>query len=137
MPGQAELEWLLDIGDSTITYRTRYLSAPRLGETVDLLVFDQTNPRAVAFQWQEIEQALVRLAASLGGAPDDTLDEPVAQVEEMQLNALDGDSARAERARIALSKQLKEIAGAAARLSDRLSLKYFSMIDVLFRAVTA
>ena len=48
---QSELEWLLDIGDSTITYRTRYLSSPRLGETMDLLIFDPSNPRALAFQW--------------------------------------------------------------------------------------
>ena len=71
-PAQSELEWLLDIGDSTITYRTRYLARAALGSTIDLLVFDQTNPRALAFQWHAIEYSLVRVAASLGGAPDDT-----------------------------------------------------------------
>jgi hypothetical protein len=49
-----------------------------LGPTIDLLVFDQSNPRALAFQWHAIEYSLVRLAASLGGSPDDTLDEAVA-----------------------------------------------------------
>src|SRR3984893_852912 len=39
-PTQSELEWLLDIGDSTITYRTRYLASPFLGPTIDLFVFD-------------------------------------------------------------------------------------------------
>ena len=53
-PTQSELEWLLDIGDSTITYRTRYLASPLLGSTIDLLVFDKTNPRALAFQWHAI-----------------------------------------------------------------------------------
>jgi len=136
-PPQSELEWLLDIGDSTITYRTRYLASPRLGETVDLLVFDQSNPRALAFQWHAIEFSLVRLAASLGGAPDDTLDEAVALIEEMQLTAIDGSSERAVRARQSLGVQLNALALAAGRLSDRLSLKYFSMIDLELRTVVA
>jgi uncharacterized circularly permuted ATP-grasp superfamily protein/uncharacterized alpha-E superfamily protein len=136
-PTQSELEWLLDIGDSTITYRTRYLASPRLGEAIDLLVFDQSNPRALAFQWHAIEYWLVRVAASLGGAPDDTLDESVALVEEMQLTAFDGDSARAERARQSLAEQLNQLSLAAARLSDHLSLKHFSLIDTSIRTVAA
>jgi uncharacterized circularly permuted ATP-grasp superfamily protein/uncharacterized alpha-E superfamily protein len=136
-PVQAELEWLLDIGDSVITYRTRYLAAPRLGSTIDLLVFDQTNPRALAFQWHAIEYSLVRVAASLGGAPDDTLDEAVALVEEMQLSAIEGDSTRAVRAREGLAEQLSGLGLAAGRLSDRLSLKHFSHIDVEIPTVAA
>ena len=136
-PTQAELEWLLDIGDSTITYRTRYLASPRLGETLDLLVFDQSNPRALAFQWQMIQYSLVRLAASLGGVPEDTLDEAVALVEELQLAAVDATSARAERARQSLAGQLDALAAAAGRLSDRLSLRYFSMVDLEVRTVAA
>jgi uncharacterized circularly permuted ATP-grasp superfamily protein/uncharacterized alpha-E superfamily protein len=136
-PLQSELEWLLDIGDSTITYRTRYLSAPRLGPAIDLLVFDQTNPRALAFQWHAIEYSLVRVAVSLGGSPDDTLDEAVALVEESQLSAIDGDSTRAMRARQGLAEQLQNLSAAAGRLSDRLSLKHFSLIDDRIRTVAA
>ncbi|MGO9513329.1 MAG: circularly permuted type 2 ATP-grasp protein [Steroidobacteraceae bacterium] len=136
-PTQSELEWLLDIGDSTITYRTRYLALPRLDSTIDLLVFDQSNPRALAFQWHAIQFSLVRIAASLGGSPDDILDETVASVEELQLLAIDGDSAHAMRARQALAEQLCALAAAAGKLSDRLSLKHFSHIDVETRTVAA
>jgi uncharacterized circularly permuted ATP-grasp superfamily protein/uncharacterized alpha-E superfamily protein len=136
-PAQSELEWLLDIGDSTITYRTRYLAAPRLAPTIDLLVYDQSNPRALAFQWHAIEHSLVRVAASLGGSPDDTLDESVALVEEMQLTAIEGDSSRAARARQALAGQLHALSAAAGTLSDRLSLKHFSLIDTETRTVAA
>jgi uncharacterized circularly permuted ATP-grasp superfamily protein/uncharacterized alpha-E superfamily protein len=137
MPSQSELEWLLDIGDSTITYRTRYLAAPRLGSAIALLVFDQANPRALGFQWHAIARSLVRVAASLGGAPDDTLDEAVALVEELQLSDIEGDSARAMRARQSLAERLNGLAAAAGRLSDRLSLKYFSHIDDGMRTVAA
>ncbi len=134
---QSELEWLLDIGDSTITYRTRYLASPLLGSTIDLLVFDKTNPRALAYQWNHIEYSLVRIAASLGGNPDDCIDEAVAGVEQMELASIDGESARAVRARQALAEQLDTLASAAGRLSDRLSLKHFSLIDIEMRTVAA
>lgn len=44
------LEWLLELADSFMTYRMRYLAAPLLGRTLDLLLLDESNPRAVAFQ---------------------------------------------------------------------------------------
>ncbi len=136
-PTQSELEWLLDIGDSTITYRTRYLALPRLDSAIDLLVFDQSNPRALAFQWHAIQHSLVRISAALGGSPESALEEWVASVEEMELSAIDGDSARAMRARQALAEQLCALAAAAAKLSDRLSLRHFSHIDVETRTVAA
>jgi uncharacterized alpha-E superfamily protein len=108
-----------------------------LGPTIDLLVFDKTNPRALAYQWNHIEYSLVRIAASLGGSPDDTLDEPVAAVAQMELSAVDGDSARAIRARQALAEQLDLLSVSAGTLSDRLSLKHFSLIDVETRTVAA
>jgi uncharacterized circularly permuted ATP-grasp superfamily protein/uncharacterized alpha-E superfamily protein len=137
VPTQSELEWLLDIGDSTITYRTRYLASPLLGCTIDLLVFDKTNPRALAYQWNHMQYSLVRIAASLGGTPDDSIDEAVAGVEQMELSEIDGDSARAARARETLAQQLDTLASAAGRLSDRLSLKHFSLIDIEMRTVAA
>jgi uncharacterized alpha-E superfamily protein len=136
-PGQGELEWWLDIGDSTITYRTRYLASPVLGSTIDLLVFDKTNPRALAYQWNHMQYSLVRIAASLGGTPDDSIDDAVASVEQMELAAIDGDSARAMRARQSLADQLEAMAAAAGILSDRLSLKHFSLIDIEVRTVAA
>ncbi|MDB6082215.1 MAG: Domain of uncharacterized function, partial [Gammaproteobacteria bacterium] len=136
-PTQSELEWLLDIGDSTITYRARYLASPLLGSTIDLLVFDKTNPRALAYQWNHMQYSLVRIAASLGGVPDDSIDEAVAGVEPMELTFIEGDSARATRARQTLAEQLNTLSSAAGRLSDRLSLKHFSLIDVEMRTVAA
>jgi uncharacterized circularly permuted ATP-grasp superfamily protein/uncharacterized alpha-E superfamily protein len=136
-PSQSELEWWLDIGDSTITYRTRYLASPLLGSSIDLLVFDKTNPRALAYQWNHMQYSLVRIAASLGGTPDDSIDDAVAGIEQMELVAIDGDSARATRARQALAGQLDALSSAAATLSDRLSLKHFSLIDIEMRTVAA
>ena len=64
-------------------------------------------------------------------------DEAVALVKEMQLSAIEGDSPSAVRARQSLALQLTGLAAAAGRLSDRLSLKHFSLIDAEIRTVAA
>ena len=136
-PSQSELEWLLDIGDSTITYRTRYLSAPRLDSVIDLLVFDQTNPRALAFQWQWIDHALVRIAVSVGGVADDTLDAAVADVMDCEEVCCEGVSPAAISARAELSAALNRLSAAAQLLSDRIALQHFSHVASNLRTVAA
>ncbi len=44
------LDLLLELGDSSMTYRTRYLASVQVGAVIDLLLTDDTNPRSVAFQ---------------------------------------------------------------------------------------
>jgi hypothetical protein len=50
---------------------------------------------------------------------------------------VDGDSARAQRARQALAAQLDALGMAAGVLSDRLSLRHFSLIDLGIHTVAA
>lgn len=44
------LDLLLDISDSSITYRTRYFTTLRTEYVLELLLADEVNPRSVAFQ---------------------------------------------------------------------------------------
>jgi len=44
------LEALLEIADSSMTYRYRYLASLQLAPVLDLLLIDETNPRSVGFQ---------------------------------------------------------------------------------------
>jgi uncharacterized alpha-E superfamily protein len=44
------LEALLEVADSTMTYRRRYRASLQLAPVVDLLVTDDTNPRSVIYQ---------------------------------------------------------------------------------------
>jgi uncharacterized circularly permuted ATP-grasp superfamily protein/uncharacterized alpha-E superfamily protein len=44
------LEWLLELSDSIITYRSRYSRQPELLPVIDLLVFDDSNPHGVLFK---------------------------------------------------------------------------------------
>ncbi|ACN14492.1 conserved hypothetical protein [Desulforapulum autotrophicum HRM2] len=49
-PINQELEALLEVADSTITYHTRYRTTLQVEPIVDLLLLDELNPRAVGFQ---------------------------------------------------------------------------------------
>lgn len=56
---------LLELADSLMTYRSRYLTTPLLPPVIDLLLLDETNPRSVAFQ-------VVALARHSADLPRDT-----------------------------------------------------------------
>ncbi len=58
---EGRLDLLLELGDSTITYRTRYLSTVQLHAVVDLLVTDDTNPRSISFQVATLSRHLQAL----------------------------------------------------------------------------
>ncbi|WP_231627521.1 circularly permuted type 2 ATP-grasp protein [Novosphingobium sp. AAP1] len=62
---------LLDLSDSQITYRARYLAAPSTAPVLDLLLLDPTNPRSLAFQ----AQALVSHIEALPALREDNLPE--------------------------------------------------------------
>ena len=62
----AELDWLLELADSTITYRSRYMARPQWLAVLDLLALDESNPRALAFQVKGIADYLDRLSKALG-----------------------------------------------------------------------
>jgi uncharacterized alpha-E superfamily protein len=53
----------LEISDSSMTYRSRYLSAPQFAPVIDLLLADETNPRSLAFQLDALAGHVDHLAA--------------------------------------------------------------------------
>jgi uncharacterized circularly permuted ATP-grasp superfamily protein/uncharacterized alpha-E superfamily protein len=59
--GRAHMEGLLEITDSLLTYRARYLSALQVAPVVDLLLTDSSNPRSVLFQVEVMLQHVRQL----------------------------------------------------------------------------
>lgn len=49
-PESEQLLFLLEIADSTMTYRYRYVDQLQVAPVIDLLVLDDSNPRAIALQ---------------------------------------------------------------------------------------
>ena len=63
----ALLEWLLDVSDSIITYRARYMGRAEWLAVADLLLFDARNPRSAVFRLGKMSKHVPRLpAADLG-----------------------------------------------------------------------
>ncbi len=50
----AGLTFALEVADSILTYRSRYLFAPVLPLVLDLLLVDETNPRSIGYQLEAI-----------------------------------------------------------------------------------
>jgi uncharacterized alpha-E superfamily protein len=101
---------------------------PRLSQMLNLLLYDDDHPMALAFHRRSIDRDLDDLARSLGGerergAPDLPL-LPSGTAE--RLDAA-GETGRAARA--ALAQQLEELSAGAGELSDRLSRRYFALIE--------
>lgn len=72
-PPASTLEAMLEIADSVMTYRRRYFAQPEWGPVLDLLLADDTNPRALAFQLQALKnhgQELPRETSSTGFSLD-------------------------------------------------------------------
>jgi uncharacterized alpha-E superfamily protein len=135
-PLRQELEWILEIGDSAITYRTRYRAPPAWDSTIDLLVYDERNPHALAFQWRTINTLLIEVAESLGFKPQETLYEAVSNLLEVKYANSSGEFDVPHGA-LRLAESLKNLMSAAAQLSDQLTSQHFSHIDFDLRAVSA
>jgi uncharacterized circularly permuted ATP-grasp superfamily protein/uncharacterized alpha-E superfamily protein len=55
------LDTLLELCDSRITYRQRYVMVPARAPVIDLTLLDPSNPRSVAFQFDQIEDHLAAM----------------------------------------------------------------------------
>jgi uncharacterized alpha-E superfamily protein len=134
------LEWLLELTDSIITYRSRYMTQPQWLPTLDLIVLDEGNPHSVAFQLQTLIRYLRNLARLLGGPPDDTLRPMLTRLQTFDFACFEGplrDPGADKGPRIELAVVLDEISLSAATLSDRLAMRYFSHVGEFSRQTFA
>jgi len=132
-PGPAGmLEPLLEVADSAMTYRRRYFAEPQLPPVLDLLLADETNARALAFQLR----AMAAHAAQLPHdphAPSPTreqrlIDQAIAAVAAADFDALGQPGAGDGYA--ALLELLQSIDDDLRGLSDALTYYYFSHAEL-------
>jgi uncharacterized circularly permuted ATP-grasp superfamily protein/uncharacterized alpha-E superfamily protein len=113
------LDWLLELADSTGTYRSRYLVTPEWLPVLDMLMRDETNPRSVAFQVKGMVEYIAKLELSHGRFASDVLAPAQAALRELGPHDLQPESA-------ALAEVLDQLRRCAAAVSDELTLKFFS-----------
>ena len=129
---QVGLEWLLELGNSSITYRSRYLAVAQLIPVLDLLLLDEQNPHAVLFQLKLVTRTVKRLNDDFGAPRETGLRQLVERLARFDLSCLEhslfGDAS--VRAAIeGLAGLLQEIADASSQVSDRLALRHFAHVD--------
>lgn len=120
LPGTEPLSILLDLCDSQIVYRSRYLTGPMPNAVRDLVLLDPGNPRALAFQVAEMACHL----EALPSVREDNL--PEAPMREAR--ALLGELQAMTAAEITVSR-LDQIDGALMSLSDAISTRYFLQFE--------
>ena len=65
------LELVLEVADSSITYRSRYSVLPDIAAVYDLVLMDDTNPRSLRFQFDQLLKHYDRLPRVREGALPD------------------------------------------------------------------
>jgi uncharacterized alpha-E superfamily protein len=129
---QAGLEWLLELGNSSITYRSRYLAVAQLIPVLDLLLLDEQNPHAVLFQLKLVTRTLKRLNDDFGVPREAGLPQLVERLAHFDLGCLENPlfgEASVRAALNGLADLLQEIADASGQVSDRLALRHFAHVD--------
>ena len=114
-----ELDWLLELADSSITYRSRYLAAPEWLPVLDMVVRDEANPRSLAFQAKGLAEYIAKIELSHGRFAGETLAPAHAALRALTPADLDPESER-------LAAVIEQLRGAALAVSDAISMKFFS-----------
>jgi len=127
----ATLDALLELADSVITYRLRYLSAPQLIPALDLVLHDTANPHSVAFQICELQRELGAVAAEYGDGAPAALALIQTQLSRCDLHTLEDGALGEMNKRPALTQMathLSALADAARGISDQLALRHFAHV---------
>jgi len=114
VPGS--LDALLQVADSLITYRTRYVMMEARGPVLDLVLLDPENPRSVAFQVERMASDLKALPGRDHDAPPPLWERLVARMQ-AELAAATADSFEAP--------WFDEMERTLMQLSDEIAAHYF------------
>ncbi|MBW6399712.1 circularly permuted type 2 ATP-grasp protein [Roseomonas sp. HJA6] len=120
------LRLILELCDSVITYRSRYLTVLQPAPALDLVLADTSNPRALAFQLEAIARNLSEVASAedsaLPGEAAALLAEAEAMVQEV-IGAEDQAIAAAS-----LPPRLEAMGERIGALSDAVTRRYFALL---------
>jgi uncharacterized alpha-E superfamily protein len=122
------LEAVLEVADSSITYRGRYNLLPNLATVYDLVLLDDTNPRSLLFQLNQLVKHFERLPgereSALPSAGQRLLLECLTAVrllDPRDLNRLKGDWQESEAGQV-----IQQVLRLMPRLSDAIAASYFA-----------
>jgi len=124
------LDAVLEVADSGMTYRRRYLSSLRAEAVLDLLVFDETNPRSLAAQLAALDDDVAHLprpGPRVGRAPEQRL--ALAALDAVRLAEVDQLAETHAGTRPALQDLFDRVAAVLPALSDTITQQYLSHLQ--------
>ena len=129
-PGRVEagLRLALELRDSVITYRTRYLGVLQPAPALDLILADEGNPRGLAFQLAAARD-LLREIVEEGDSLLMTMDPLLQETQDIVLTVLRSRDQMATTAR--LPPRLKTLEQAISAVADRVSRRYFTLLPIV------
>ena len=127
---EAGLTLSLELCDSALTYRSRYLTAIQAAPVIDLVLADEGNPRGLAFQLLAARTTLIMLAGWDGAPIASLLDPAIAETRAMvdELGRATDQAALASR----VSPRLHGIVAQVAGVSDAVVRQYFALLPMTF-----
>jgi uncharacterized circularly permuted ATP-grasp superfamily protein/uncharacterized alpha-E superfamily protein len=127
-PDDACLEVLLQVADSSTTYRSRYLASIRTRYVLELLLTDETNPRSVAFQAAALldgVHSLPRRQADTTPPAEFTLAKRLRQIlRDINMDDLKRRDAKGQR--LTLEAYLQTVRNGVSDLSDAITARYLA-----------
>lgn len=130
----AVLDALLEVADSAMTYRSRYLGTMALEPVLDLLLTDETNPRSVVYQLAVLEEHVTRLPRAatrpLLAAEAKTVLRALSQVRCADIHQLAQPDASGQRSQ--LDELLRDLERSLPLLAEQLTLSYLAHAQASF-----
>jgi len=124
------LEYLLEVADSSMTYRSRYFTTLQPLAVVDVLMADETNPRSLNFQISHLVDLYRKLPRH---EPDDlkAIEQAMAMLRGLNLETLDfplpgGRALALSEGQLELDRVLRFVHNLLPNWADNISLTYFN-----------
>ncbi len=127
----ARLFFVLNVADSIITFRQRYLFAPVLALVLDLLMLDESNPRGIGFQLAKISEHLKALPQASQQAAHNEEQRLILDLQTRVQLAKVNELAHpdAEEKRTGLQELLSSLISGLPKLNEAITRRYFNLTE--------
>ena len=121
------MQLALELRDSVITYRARYLAVMQAAPALDLILADEGNPRGLAFQLLAMRD-LLRQITEEGDSLLASVDRALRDAREIVTEVLAAPNQMQAAAR--LTTRLGELGALIEAIADRVSRRYFTLLPI-------
>ncbi len=125
---EAGLALALELCDSTLTYRSRYLNVVQPAPVLDLVLTDEGNPRGLGFQLAQARELLAELGAARDADLAALLDPLIAETHVIVADLLAAPDQAVTAAK--MTPRLRQIEQDLAAVSDAVTRRYFTLLPM-------